>query len=403
MIIGFDASRAFTKNRTGTENYSYQILSQLTIIDHNNNYNIYLRPPVNLNEIKSSLNWPANFKLITIPFPKLWTQMGLAIQTFKDKLDVLFIPSHTLPLIHKPGLKTVVTVHDLGAEYLPTTHQLKQRLYLNLMTHYQLKSANHLIAVSKATKRDLINKIGIAENKISVVYEGYNEKLFKPVTGNKLKEELKIYNLEPGSYFLFVGTIQPRKNLERLIKAYNQYLRGVARAGASHRAPAGPTYVGPRTSDGAGERQDPEQNSYKLVLAGSKGWLADEIYKLPQKLGIKNKIKFLGYVPDDKLPALYSGAKALLFPSLFEGFGLPILEAFACNCPVLTSNTSSCPEVAGDAAILVDPYSIESIAQGILEISSQQVATKLTKLGLKQVKKFSWQKAAQETLTIISN
>src|SRR3990167_1162494 len=172
MIIGFDGSRAFNKHKTGTENYSFQLLQHLSKIDTENNYVIYIRPGFEIEK-----GWPGNFKFKVLNFKLLWTQVGLALSTFTDKLDVLFVPSHTLPLIRKPGLKTVVTVHDLGAEYLPGLHQLKQVLYLKLMTHYQLKSAEKIIAVSKATKEDLVKKIGIRSGKIKVVYEGIAKQL----------------------------------------------------------------------------------------------------------------------------------------------------------------------------------------------------------------------------------
>lgn len=392
MNIGFDASRAFIDKKTGTENYSYQILSHLQKVDHTNRYYIYVRArssrPLQLGS--------DNPTPTIIPYPRLWTQFGLALQTFKDPLDVLFIPAHTLPIVRKPGLKTIITVHDLGAEYLPGSHQLKQRLYLNFMTHHQLKSASHIIAVSKATKNDIVQKVGIDPKKITVIYEGYDKDKFQG-TRNKSQTNQTInkYHLVDQNYFLFVGTIQPRKNLERLIKAYTEFIkRGVERNGVPRRVPAANPRA--RTSDGAIERQDPE-----LILAGSKGWLSDEIYALPKKLGIQDKVKFLGYVPDNDLPDLYIGAQALLFPSLFEGFGLPILEAFACNCPVLTSNTSSLPEVAGKAAIIVDPYSIENISQGILQLTTNsQLRTKLIKAGNEQLNKFSWEKAAKETLNL---
>ncbi|MDD2823523.1 MAG: glycosyltransferase family 1 protein [Candidatus Daviesbacteria bacterium] len=397
MNIGFDASRAFNKNRTGTENYSYQLLYNLSKLDHTNNYYIYIRP----NADTTLKDWPSNFKFITIPYPRLWTQVGLAKQTFKDTdLDVLFVPSHTLPLVKRPGLKTIVTVHDLGAEYLPKTHQLKQRAYLKLMTDYQLKSATHIIAVSKATKDDLIKKVKINPNKISVIYEGYDNKAFKPLKNDEFSDVLKYYDIESNNYFLFVGTIQPRKNLAKLISAYAQFLRGVAGAGAPRRVPASEA----RTSDGGKARQDPELTLPKLILAGGKGWLSDEIYELPKKLGIEDQVKFLGYVPDENLPALYNGAKGLLFPSLFEGFGLPILEAMACACPVLTSNISSMPEIAGEAAILVNPYLEEEIAQGISKLfNDKNLSNKLETMGIAQSKKFSWEKCAQETLLSLTS
>ncbi len=401
MIIGYDASRSFIGKRTGTENYSYQILSHLAKIDHRNQYKVYLSPFSGIvpakagiqefrSRIGSGIAEAANFEADLIPLHRLWTQYGLAKRTFLEKdLDVLFIPAHTLPLFRKPGLKTVVTVHDLGAEYLPRTHQLKQRLYLNFMTHRQLKSATHIIAVSKSTREDLINKVGIPADKITVVYEGYNEKLFKPVRGSQLGQTLKKYNLEDQNYFLFVGTIQPRKNLEQLIKAYAKFIK----QGATGFQGDALTYV--------------KASPYKklqLVLAGSKGWLADEIYSLPQELGIEKQVKFLGYVPDEELPALYSGALAFLYPSLFEGFGLPILEAMACGCPVLTSNTSSCPEVAGNAAIIVNPYQEEEISKGISKLTSDpKLRKELSNKGFSQIKKFSWEKAARETLKVLES
>lgn len=366
MIIAIDGSRAFLEKRTGTENYSYQIIKHLSKIDTENDYLIYTKADSKIED-----KWPHNFKFQSSNFKYLWTQVGLAKQTFKDKVDVLFVPAHTLPIIRKPGLRTVVTVHDLGSEFLPKTHQLKQRLYLSFMQKVQLRGATHLIAVSEATKKDLVKKIGINPKKITVVYEGYDREKFKV---DVLVNSLRYYELEPGKYFLFVGTVQPRKNLERLIKVFallhlegaKAHLRGV-----------------------------------KLVIAGSKGWLSDEIYKLPKKLGIEDKVKFLGYVSEKDLPALYSGAIALTFPSFFEGFGLPIIEAQACGCPVLTSNISSMIEVAGKGAILVDPYKEQEIENAMIKMMDEKIRQKLMKSGLKNIKRFSWEKAARQTLDIL--
>lgn len=410
MNIGYDGSRAFTKNRTGTENYSYQILKHLVQLDHANTYYIYLRPgvfykgcPCAARAALAPLVQYNNLKFITIPFPRLWTQVGLAKQTFLDKLDVLFIPAHTIPLVRKPGLKTVVTVHDLGAEYLPQAHQIKQRLYLNLMTHHQLKSASHIIAVSEATKNDLIKKVCLPKDKISVVYEGYDKDKFRVQSANrrtkfKINQTIKQYHLTYHNYFLFVGTIQPRKNIARLITAYAKFLKSYPNTKNEGFGTGSKYYV---ARDKNKKPLIHNTNPQSLVLAGSKGWLSDEIYELPKKLGIKDQVKFLGYIPDEDLPALYSGARAFLFPSLFEGFGLPILEAMAVGCPVLTSNISSLPEVAGKAALLVDPCSIEDILEGIEKIQNPELRAGLIKAGFEQVKKFSWEKAAKETLAVL--
>ncbi|TSC66696.1 MAG: Uncharacterized protein CEO21_99, partial [Microgenomates group bacterium Gr01-1014_80] len=368
----------------------------LAKIDRENQYIIYVRSSLQGETLRSGLG---NFQFKAIKWPRLWTQVGLAGQTFKDKPDVLFIPAHTSPLIHKPGLKTVVTVHDLGSEYLPKMHQLKQRLYLKWITHYQLKSATKLIAVSKATKEDLIKKVKIDTQKIEVVYEGYDKDLFKPVKGDVLVNTLKQFNLVPGEYFLFVGTVQPRKNLARLIEAFAHYSSNAVRSKRIK--------VLARLAESA-KRANRSNNNIQLVIVGSKGWLSEPIYQLPKKLGIEDKVKFLGRVEDKDLPALYSGAIALTFPSLFEGFGLPILEAQASGCPVLTSNISSMPEVAGKGALYVNPNSTESIIEGIRRISlpagkASGIRGKLIKAGFENIKRFSWEKCARETLEVLKN
>lgn len=393
MNIGFDASRTSVNQRTGTENYSYQLLLNIAQIDHTNNYYIYLRPGSHIKAVQSILSPFKNFKLCILNFKFLWTQFGLAKQTFLDHLDLLFIPSHTLPLIRKPGLKTILTVHDLGAEFLPQTHQFKQRLYLKLITDYQLKSASHLIAVSQATKNDLINKIGIPEKNISVIYEGYNEKLFKHDVKDSI---LKQYDLDKIVYFLFVGTIQPRKNLERLIKAYASFIED-----SKINSPINPPSSTIKNPSSTLHHPSSNNNIPLLVLVGGKGWLSDEIYTLPKKLGIEKYVKLLGYVPDENLPTLYSKAQAFVFPSLFEGFGLPLLEAMACGCAIITSNLSSMPEIAGKAALLVNPYDQNEIFQALRDLSTNSpLKEKLIKEGFQQVKKYSWQKCAQETIAV---
>lgn len=367
MIIGFDGSRAFESESTGTENYSWQILKNLISIDTENKYYVYVREGYN----KRDFDFPPSVKIMPIKLPRLWTQLGLATRTFNDPLDVLFVPAHTLPLIRKPDLPTVMVVHDLGAEYLPAMHQIKQQLYLNFITHHQLKTATHLIAVSEATKKDLIAKIKIPASKISVVYEAYEEKKKNEA---KIDKTLCKFGLEDKPYFLFVGTIQPRKNLIRLIEAFSLFLI---------------------------ESQDKARDC-QLVIAGKPGWDYDEILSLPEKLGIKQRIKFVGRVDDSELADLYKGAVALTYPSLFEGFGLPILEAYDNGCPVITSTTSSMPEVAGKGAILVDPTSVNAIMTAMNSLfHDKEQRRSLIKLGQEQLTHFSWKKAAQETLEVL--
>lgn len=403
MTIGFDGSRAFKDIKTGTENYSFQLLTALRKIDKANRYIIYLRPGN-----KVSGEWPANFQFQTLNFKRLWTQVGLSIETFKDPLDILFTPAHTLPLIRKPGLKTVMTVHDLGAEYLPLAHQLKQRLYLGFITKFQLKGATKLIAVSNSTKKDLIRKAGVNPKNIKVIYEGGPPPLEERFTKNSSKSDdlrdiLSKYDLKKREYYLFVGTIQPRKNLARLIEAFASLVSQPAGpADSQPHSTSSEVLLGlsgaPRSSSPA-SLQSPTGN-LDLVIAGRKGWREKEIYALPAKLGIKDRVKFVGRVADWDLPSLYKGALGLAYPSLYEGFGLPILEAFGYDCPVLTSNVSSMPEVAGDAAILVDPLDIKSISSGMQKLLDEKTRQKLVQLGKTRSKLFSWEKAAIQTLKV---
>ncbi len=369
MKIGFDASRAFHGEATGTENYSQQLLHEMLSIDTENEYYVYTRIP----REKIKYKFSQNAKVVFINQPYLWTQWGLAKQTFKDPLDVLFVPSHTLPLIRKPGLKTVMTVHDLGAEYLPASHQLKQQLYLKFITRYQLQTASHLIAVSKSTKNDLLKKTGVKEANISVIYEGVNlsDDLPSEVVIHKT---LRKFELSRHKYFLYVGTIQPRKNLIRLIEAFSLFL----------------------IENKAGE------NDMKLVIAGKPGWDYQDIISLPKQLGIADKVVFTGRVDDSQLKSLYISALALTYPSLFEGFGLPILEAYFFGLPVITSNTSSMPEVAGKGAILVNPEEVNGIMRAMQELYlDSDKRHELVRHGKEQLKKFSWSEAARQTIKVL--
>ena len=386
MVIGIDGSRAFIERRTGTEEYSYQLLKHLAEIDKKNTYIVYLRPVRSSQLTVHRSDWPKNFKFKLINFPRLWTQVGLAIHTFTDNLDLLFVPSHTLPLFRKPGLKTVMTIHDLGAEYLPSLHQLKQALYLKAITKLQLKSATHLIAVSQATKQDLVDRVGIDPKKVTVIYEGGPTRDKYQETSDKEEGVMQKFGLERQKYFLFIGTIQPRKNLERLIEAFSHQLSAIREKAK-------------KSENWSLETDD----SLKLVLAGNKGWQSAKIYHQPQAMGISDRVLFTGFITDEEKKILLENALALAFPSLFEGFGLPILEAFGSNCPVLTSNISSMPEVAGNAAILVDPYSLESILEGMMRMQNVEFRVKLIKEGHEQLKKFSWEKAARETLNVLES
>lgn len=401
MVIGFDASRSFTATRTGTETYSYHVLKELLKLDRENTYRLYTRLPdyqvtrfLGLDSTSGNpatrqpgdrITFNADVEVKHIKLPKLWTQVGLAFEVLENPPDVLFVPAHTMPVIHRPSLKSIVTIHDLGAEYLPQYHQFPQKLYLNRSTEYAVTHATHLIAVSEATKQDLIKRLNADANKISVVHEAYDDRLFRPQAKDTITAVAKKYGIF-GPYLLFIGTIQPRKNLERLIEAFSMVVRG---SGFEVSA------------DGTNANRQPPTANLSLVLVGKKGWLSEAIYEAPKKFAVESRVTFIDYVISEDLPALYGGAQAFVFPSLFEGFGIPILEAMACGTPVVTSNVSSMPEVAGEAALYVDPNSTDDIVKAMQTMLSEpNTRASLIEKGLQRVKQFSWQKTAKETLEV---
>lgn len=361
MLIGFDASRISVANRTGTENYSYQLLKHILELESTHAYRLYLRGNLDDPILKHSR---VDQKVIGLP--RLWTQLGLATEVMLRRPDLLFIPAHTLPVIRPRNMPTVVTIHDLGAEYLPQYHQFPSKLYLNKSTEYAISQASHLIAVSEFTRQDIINKYQVDPDRVTAIPLGVDLEANRRASSTEIEKVRQKHHLNQ-NYVLFVGTIQPRKNLTRLIEAYAKIL---------------PT-------------------DYDLVLAGGKGWLSDEIYNSPARRGISERVKFLGYIDELDKPALYSGATATALVSLFEGFGLPAIESMACGTPVLASNASSIPEVVGKAAVLVDPNDVDSIAAGLSRLLyDQSLRQDLSVKGLKQAAKFSWQHTASQTLAV---
>lgn len=330
MLIGFDGSRAFGSQNTGTENYSLNLLKGLAKIDQKNHYRVYLREGRSQKSKVKSLSeqFPNNFEFKVIHPYRLWTQLGLALETWRSPVDVLFVPAHTLPILKNYRVKSVVTMHDLGVEYLPNYHKFPQRYYLDFASRYAASHASHLIAVSGATRQDLVSRYGVNKERISVVYEGVDTSFFRPQPEVKVRSVKSKYKI-PGKYFLYVGTVQPRKNLVFLIDTFCTFVKNYS----------------VKSNISKDIKQQPGLKDIMLVIAGKPGWNYQEILERPKQLGIENRVRFLGFVPNQDLPGLYTGAEAFLFPSLFEGFGLPILEAFCCSCPVIASDIPAHREV----------------------------------------------------------
>ena len=379
MLIGIDASRSAAPQRTGTENYSLNLIRHLLALQSDHCYRLYFnRPPTR--ELRIT-----NYELRIMPFPRLWTHLRLSWEMARRPPDLLFIPAHVLPIIHPR--RSVVTVHDLGYLFYPEAHRFLDRLYLDFSTRYNARAATHLIADSSATKRDLIERYGSKPDKITVVYPGYDETIFQPVRNEKAIEAVKTRYGIVSDYILFVGTLQPRKNLVRLIEVFanmqvGKYASGQVDAGLQTCKPA----------------------NLQLIISGKKGWLYDQIFRQVEELGLEGRVVFTDYVPEWDLPALLSGARLFVFPSLYEGFGLPVLETMACGTPVVCSNASSLPEVVGDAAVLVDPLDVERLAAAMERVlGDEELRAKLIERGFEQARKFSWERCARETLNVLES
>jgi glycosyltransferase involved in cell wall biosynthesis len=370
-LIGIDASRAATTRRTGTENYSLNLIRELLSQGQDSRFRLYF------NRGPAPGLFPKGAELRVIPFPRLWTHMRLSLEMLSSPPDLLFVPSHVLPLVHPR--RSVVTVHDLGYHYYPEAHTRFQNFYLRWSTRYNARTATRVLADSEATCGDLVRHYGIARDKITVVYPGRDETLV-PVAESEARTDVCARYGVRSPYLLYVGTLHPRKNLARLVQAFASLLSSLS------------------------STAQPSPDGLQLVLAGQKGWLYEEIFTQVRERGLAERVVLTGYVPDSDLGSLLSGALAFVFPSLYEGFGLPVLEAMACGTPVVCSDVSSLPEVAGDAALYVDPQDAGGMAQALHQIVvDADLRRTLVGRGFQQVQRFSWRRCAQETWQVLED
>jgi glycosyltransferase involved in cell wall biosynthesis len=361
LTIGIDASRTLPALRTGTEQYSVALIRALMALPTPHRWRLYAPgpPPADLLPLPPRWEWRA------LPFPRLWTHLRLSWEMARHRPDVLFIPSHVVPAIHPRT--TVVTVHDLGYLHFPDAHPALSRRYLDVSTRWSVRAARRVIAVSAATRDDLVAMLHVPAAKIAIVHHGVRP--IKCVSESEMRSTLERFAVAQ-PYVLFVGTVQPRKNLQRLIRSFVQ----VVAAGLSHR----------------------------LVIVGRMGWLTEPIHAEVAALGLMDRVHFAGYVADGDLPALYREADAFAFPSLYEGFGMPVLEALAYGVPVVTSNTTSLPEIVGDVGVLVDPLDEAAIGAALVRVlADTSLRARLAIAGPERAAHFSWERCARETLAVL--
>jgi glycosyltransferase involved in cell wall biosynthesis len=375
MVIGVDGNEANVENKVGVSVYTFELLKYFAKkADINCQFIVYLKdnPGKELPQPKPYFNYrviPGNF---------LWSQIFLPISLYiKRQIDVFFSPAHYSPRFCP--IPTVVTIHDLSYFYYPNEFLKKDLYQLKNWTKYSIKNASKIIAVSKTTKKDLMRFYQIPEEKIEVIYNGYRTvKSRHSVMLNSfqhLKEIPKQVRDDSRrkNYILYVGTIQPRKNLTTLIEALNLLLK--------------------------------EKPEYSLVIVGKKGWLYEKIFANVgnrHACSLQNKIIFTGYVNNRILISLYKNAAIFVLPSFYEGFGIPILEAMNFGCPVISSFTSSLPEIGADACLYFNPSSTKDLKNKMIQLlDNQQLRKELIKKGKKRVKLFSWEKCGRETLEVL--
>ncbi|MDQ3098564.1 MAG: glycosyltransferase family 4 protein [bacterium] len=372
MRIGIDGNEANVFDRVGSGMYAYQVLKHLYELDSWNEYTIYLKHTPIRDMPEERKNW----KYKVIGPEKLWTQFALPLRLFIDgkKLDLFFSPGHYAPRFCP--CKTVISVLDTAYLRFPEYFKKSDLIQLKSWSKYSIKKASHILTISESSKQDIVKYYGIEPHKVTVTYLGYDTETFKPVEDQeKIRTVLDKYGFKQ-PYILYLGTLQPRKNIVRLIQAFKDL---ISQDNYSH--------IG-----------------LKLVIVGKKGWLYQEIFSEVKKLQLEDVVVFTGYITDDEKPAILSGAVLYTLPSLYEGFGIPVLEAMACGTPVVVSRISSLPEVVGEYGVLIDPYNIKSISDGLkLLVNDTTLREQMKQSGLKWVKQFDWMHTARTTLGVLES
>jgi len=427
MIIGIDASRANRPHKTGTEWYSYYLIRWLAKLDQENQYILYTDKPLTkglldlstaqyvegedsqsgwieydqdgFQKIKSPYG---NFKakILKWPLRHFWTQGRLCLEMLIHKPGVLFVPSHTLPVFHPK--KSLVTIHDVGFENDRCLYSkesicregglarraidLLARIvtggkygansidYLAWSTEFALKKARRIITVSEFSKQEIIKIYKADKKKIAVVHNGYNRSLYKKIENReRIEAVLESYGID-GPFLLYIGRLERKKNIPKLIEAF------------------------------ALLKHQNKDFKYKLVLIGNASYGYDEINYLIQEYALDDEVIMPGWVAEEDVPFVYNAAAAFVFPSLYEGFGIPLLQAMASGVPIAASEAASIPEVVGDAALLFDPNDVAAMTKAVSDIvSDARLRAELIEKGFKRAENFSWEKAARETLAVIKS
>ena len=383
MRIGIDARTILNPEKgdaIGVGHYTYQLIRHLLDIDKENQYILFFDYRVREKDVKK-FSQP-NVKIKFYPFsdykkflPGAYNELLGTATLVKEDLDVIHTtsPMSRIPASYRG--KTIVTIHDLAVYKVPSVFPKLFRTKAKALLNIMAGKANRIIAVSNSTKKDLCEIFNCPSEKVDVIYSGF-DKRFSDESGVAREKVLEKYDIgKDDKYILFLGTLEPVKNISKLFEAFKIFKHSCKSNGMDC--------------------------DYKLVMAGKKGWLASEYRQMAKDLGISKDVVFTGYVIGDEMVPLFKNADFFVMPSLYEGFGTTVLEAFATGTPAIVTNVSSVPEIAGDAAELVDPMDAQGIADAMIRLAKdEELKNTLREKGKLQVQKFDWDKCARETLAV---
>jgi len=373
MKIGIDTTSAVMQGG-GIGRYTRELVQATLAQDADHEYVLFSAPPPTGKSLAQF--FPANGQVThkIAPVSEQWlyriwyrARLPISVQRFTGKLDLFHSPDFVLPPTGG-DIPTLLTVHDLSFVHFPEVYPQVLVNYLNKVVPWSVERATHILADSVATKQDLMAIWQVPDEKVSVLYSGVSAAFEREEDAGRITAVRQKYNLGDSPYLLSVGTVQPRKNYQMLIQAF---------------APIAAKFP------------------HNLYIAGGKGWLYDEMMAEIEKQGLTDRVRFIGFVDDEDLSTLYSGADLYVFPSIYEGFGLPMLEAMACGVPVIASDVSSLPEVGEGTAVMLPPHNLTKWTQtidNILESPEQQ--KQMISAGYQQIQKFSWGKSASQLLAI---
>ncbi|MFT5874315.1 MAG: glycosyltransferase involved in cell wall biosynthesis [Clostridium sp.] len=366
-------------NRSGIGIYTYNIVKNLAGIKGIEFYGEIFsflgknKLDENYKELHIKLNM---CKLLSYGiYRRIWSRLPFKYNTILNSHSDIY---HFFDYIVPPKIegKVITTIHDMTYTIYPEMVEEKTMKRIKKGIEYSVKRADKIITVSESSKKDIVEFLGVDEKKIEVVYNGVEYERFSASYTKEQQFTVKNKYSIPEKYILYMGTLEPRKNIESIISAFSKLI----------------------------VNNNIYSEEIKLVIAGKKGWLYESIFKLVQKLSLENKVVFTDYIEEEDKPLIYNMASIFIFPSIYEGFGIPVIEAMASSVPVITSTTSSLPEVAGDAAILVNPKDIDSMAKAMKQVlEDKDIRQSMIEKGHTQAKKFNWENSAEKLLSIYTD